>query len=484
MLCAIEAWASCVVCAPDDVDVHTLCACLLGVFVCSLRFRSPTDLFTLSDLHPQMTVSELKVLIESKIGIPTSLQRLYYSSPRRELFGRDNESVMSVLEVQSGEAPMTITVEIRKEATPSGASATSASAGGKAGVVAETDFPDEIGDSEDQFIAWLEPPAHGSIAQPHSAPAPAHSPPSTTAAMSTRTADDDDDGWGEDGGEEGGEGMEDGDGWDDDGGEDAFMDEEDETEKLEVVKKKQARENASAGKGNLMQSSKDNKKMGVYSILSLSDVMVLMKQQLSELQMINCSMSEAVILMRSYRWKKARLFEEYLGSEEEVQVKCGLTRMKHRADGHTPGAPSTASSSLGDCPLCGDEMTAVNSLDLGCTLEGSHRFCNGCWTNWCTAEMDKGPQALRTTCCSFKCGEIIPDDTMLSLLDLKKRRLFSRWSIRNFVDSVPSLKWCVNSRCNKVLQYSDGGARDVECECGVRFCFSLLRAGKPFPLPV
>ena len=42
----------------------------------------------------------------------------------------------------------------------------------------------------------------------------------------------------------------------------------------------------------------------------------------------------------------------------------------------------------------------------------------------------------------------------------------------HYVDTVPSLRWCASAHCSRVVRYSGGGARDVECECGTRFCFA------------
>ena len=142
-----------------------------------------------------------------------------------------------------------------------------------------------------------------------------------------------------------------------------------------------------------------------------------------------------------FRWNKDRLFEAYLADPAGVQQKCGLSRM-HRGitaagkssstAASSAGAPAVAATAvLGECALCGDEMTARSSLDLGCAPNGEHRFCLSCWRSWATAEMDKGPQAIFTRCCGYKCNEILPDDLFLSLLDTKKQRLLSRWFIRS-----------------------------------------------------
>ena len=105
--------------------------------------------------------------------------------------------------------------------------------------------------------------------------------------------------------------------------------------------------------------------------------------------------------------------DAYLADSAAVQDKCGLSRM-HRS---SSSAAASSSQSFGECSLCDEPMTGANSLDLGC----SHRFCNGCWENWLVAALDKGPQALTTSCPGFKCREVIGDDTFLVRSSLQLR---------------------------------------------------------------
>ncbi len=129
------------------------------------------------------------------------------------------------------------------------------------------------------------------------------------------------------------------------------------------------------------------------------------------------------------------------------------------------------SADLGECPLCDDSMNADTSIDLGC----GHRFCKACFSSWLVAALDKGPQALTTCCPGYKCTEVVPDDLFLDLLpEPKQKRLLSRWSLGHYVQAQPTLAWCVNPRCSHVVQYTAGGARDVQCDCGARFCFRCL----------
>ena len=469
----------------------------------SLRFRCPAELFSL-DLQPTTTVGLLKILIESRSGILMSEARLYYGNPRRELFGRDDDLVYSVLSIEPDQPPQTLTIELKPSSSAKSAVTPmklhqDLSSSSSADFDVSSDFAvwsmkhqlddsDEpgAGDDLDNFVAWLEhDPSMGpnvftvnTPVQPLSSPTAVDSEIDGDEGFGTleeddpfaNGGDDDDGGWGDDG--------------------DEFIDE---NEADDMTAKEPTPKQASVATSALMQSSAECEKLGTYEILSLPTLLSIQKRTLSELdELIGCSMNESIILMRHYRWNKDRLFQAWLKDPTGVQAGCGLVRMQHRqakkaeesikaSPCHASSSSSSSSVSFGDCPLCGDQMQTNNSFDLGCSLDGSHRFCLSCWQQWATAEMDKGPQALRTSCCAFKCKEIIPDDIILSLLDTKKRKLYSKWSLRNYVDSSPTLSWCVNSRCSKVVRFNSGGARDVECECGARFCFACKYAESHSP---
>lgn len=142
-----------------------------------------------------------------------------------------------------------------------------------------------------------------------------------------------------------------------------------------------------------------------------------------------------------------------------------------------------------NCSFCliGESMNSSNSFELGCSPDGdgSHRFCLLCWQNWCNAEADKGPSSLSICCAGFKCNEKIPSDTMLRLLDPKKRNLFSHYILMNFVQCKSELQLCVNSRCDKVVRYEHhhGIANGVKCSCQQQFCFQCALPEIHSPAP-
>jgi len=415
-----------------------------------IRFRAPNALFTL-EFPASCTVGELKLRVESKLGLPMDQQRLYYvpqaGQARRELFGKEAELVCQVLSIKDDE-PFAMTVEQRQPGA--------AGDGGMDGADAATDAS-MGGDDGQVFLAYLcRDSASAAAASSAAGAAPAASSSgggvsalaaSTDGEGEDEFADDDMGDWGDDGGAD----------------DDAFFGSE-EQEELVLKAKQQSEQREAAAERKQLQSGSQNKRLGEYSILSLPTLLTRMKAVLAETtDTLGCGMEEAAVLQRHFRWNNERLMEAYLADAAKVQQQCGLGRM-------VAAAKAGSSQSFGDCPLCGEAMSSdADSLDLGC----GHRFCKECWSSWLVAALDKGPQALTTCCPSYKCNEVIGDDHFLDLLPTNKQKtLVSRWSINDYVSKVPTLKWCVNPRCARVIQFTHGGARDIECECGTRFCFA------------
>lgn len=271
------------------------------LFVGSLRFRTPKEIFSL-ELQAATTVEVLKVLLESRIGLAAQQQRLFYGTPRREIVGRDREAVFKVIDVQRDDVQC-VTVEARGPPSASASAATRANNESWGGVEFGNGDDTEMqsaqsvtsgaDEAEDNFIAWLEPQGAATAASGAAATA------SATAAAASSSAIDEGDDWGEEGG-----GADGGD-WGDADGEDGFFDEEDQEEL--VLKARQTQELQTAARGALLQSDSKNSRLGEYSVLSLSTLFDEQRKLLSELRdELGCGIAEAAIMMRHFRSEHER----------------------------------------------------------------------------------------------------------------------------------------------------------------------------------
>jgi hypothetical protein len=271
--------------------------------LCSVRFRAPNSLFTL-DLPGSCTVAEMKILIESKIGLTMNAQRLYFGQPKREIFGRDNEPVSQVLDIKEGEEMPSVTIEQR------GKGEGESEAGGS-GEMSLGD--EEISHGQAVFLAYMgrgsaavAPASVAAAAAPTAAAASSSNADPRASVAASTDGDEEDEFFGDDDG--GGAGD-----WGDDGGDggdadEFFGDDQDEV----ILKAKQlAEEKNEAESKKHLQSSAKNTVLGAYDILSLPTLLDMMKHTLSETcDTLGCEMQEAAILMRHYKWSASKHVKE------------------------------------------------------------------------------------------------------------------------------------------------------------------------------
>ena len=124
------------------------------------------------------------------------------------------------------------------------------------------------------------------------------------------------------------------------------------------------------------------------------------------------------------------------------------------------------------CNICSEEIIFTYTYAMVC----NHRFCFDCWTNWVSAEMEKGPTAILSVCPEYSCGEVLSDEVFNKFLPYNKYEKYVRYNIMSFVQVSSSLKFCPGDSCDLAVQYhTNGVARDVECLCGSKFCFGCTK---------
>eukprot|EP00474_Spongospora_subterranea_P009178 CRZ09636.1 hypothetical protein [Spongospora subterranea] len=181
------------------------------------------------------------------------------------------------------------------------------------------------------------------------------------------------------------------------------------------------------------------------------------------------SEAEATTLLRHYRWNIQKLINDWLDDSEKVHKACGLADV-------APGLQSakTRRNSSFYCELCDENVLPNETIGLTC----GHRYCSSCWGKWLFAEFDKGPQAVFTTCPSFKCPAVVPDGLQLRLLPSSKRPQFKQWLLDGFVQGNRNrMKWCPNPDCDKIIENKASADKEIECRCGYVFCFKCELEG-------
>lgn len=188
---------------------------------------------------------------------------------------------------------------------------------------------------------------------------------------------------------------------------------------------------------------------------------------------LGVSAGDAAILLRAYRWKKSRLIDEWVSDSEKVRSKWGLKR-----DPTVIPTPTASPSAPFFCFICTESVSFQQTHAMDC----GHRFCDDCWAHWLKAEMEKGPTVIFTVCPQHKCGDIVPDALFQKYLSQPDFDKYMQYVTSSFVQGSSSIKWCPAPSCGRAAEYPPGGAYDITCSCGNRFCFGCDRsAHRPVP---
>jgi len=182
----------------------------------------------------------------------------------------------------------------------------------------------------------------------------------------------------------------------------------------------------------------------------------------------------ASILLRRYKWDTERLNESYFDAPQRVLEQAGVSSVKRQRSGGSDAEPS---ATVGACAVCMEDMTRDESTAFSC----GHRFCNDCWTgHMCVQINDGNAQAIR--CMAEGCTVLAEPALVQALVDATTFSKFARFAQKQFVDDNPYLRWCPGAGCSNAVKVTElGGAHEVECTCGMVFCFKCSRETH-FPL--
>eukprot|EP00455_Lapot_gusevi_P033531 TRINITY_DN3667_c0_g1_i1.p1 TRINITY_DN3667_c0_g1~~TRINITY_DN3667_c0_g1_i1.p1 ORF type:complete len:508 (+),score=78.56 TRINITY_DN3667_c0_g1_i1:116-1639(+) len=254
---------------------------------------------------------------------------------------------------------------------------------------------------------------------------------------------------------------EDYDGW---GGDDAWEDEEDSSERRP--------------RGSMSEALPDSlalERKYSFQVLEPESIKRRQTEVTEEVkELLGVSHADAGVLLRAYRWKKSKLVDDWLQDPDKVRRKNGVKR------GLLSQEVQISESETGtfDCPVCTNAVQFADTYIMECR----HRFCRQCWANWLRAEMEKGPTAIFSLCPAFKCGDVVPETVFSEFLTPAEFERYNQYALSSFVQGSANIKWCPGPNCGRAVEYPTGGANDVTCVCGYRFCFACERvAHRPVP---
>uniref|UniRef100_A0A1J3CD46 RBR-type E3 ubiquitin transferase n=1 Tax=Noccaea caerulescens TaxID=107243 RepID=A0A1J3CD46_NOCCA len=187
-------------------------------------------------------------------------------------------------------------------------------------------------------------------------------------------------------------------------------------------------------------------------------------------ELLSVKEHHARTLLIHYQWDVEKLFAVFVEKgKESLFSAAGVTVYDYRQFGNS----SSSHSSNLTCDVCiedvpGDQMTR---MDCG------HCFCNSCWAEHFAVQINEG-QSKRIRCMAHKCNAICDEDVVRNLVsksrpDLAKK--FDRFLVESYIEDNKMVKWCPSTpHCGNAIRAEDDKLCEVECSCGLQFCFSCL----------
>ncbi|XP_077233211.1 putative E3 ubiquitin-protein ligase ARI2 isoform X2 [Tasmannia lanceolata] len=192
------------------------------------------------------------------------------------------------------------------------------------------------------------------------------------------------------------------------------------------------------------------------------------------MDLLTLNEQHARTLLIHHRWDVERVLSVLVEKGKDwLFAQAGVTIVGHK------NIDSSGSLSLVTCNICIEDVpiSAVTTMDCG------HCFCNACWTEHFVVKINDG-QSRRIRCMAHKCNAICDEAVIRNLVSLKHPDLaerFDRYLLESYIEDNNKVKWCPSvPHCGNAIRVEGEPYCEVECTCGLQFCFSCsLEAHSP-----
>ncbi|XP_010447094.1 PREDICTED: probable E3 ubiquitin-protein ligase ARI1 isoform X2 [Camelina sativa] len=171
-------------------------------------------------------------------------------------------------------------------------------------------------------------------------------------------------------------------------------------------------------------------------------------------------------LLIHYQWDVEKLFAVFVEKgKDSLFSAAGVTLFDSQFD--------NSSFPLLSCDVCIEDLPRDQMTRMDC----GHCYCNSCWTEHFTVQINEG-QSKRIRCMAHQCNAICDEDIVRNLVSKRRPDLakkFDRFLLESYIEDNKMVKWCPSTpHCGNAIRAEDDKLCEVECSCGLQFCFSCL----------
>ncbi|XWS55265.1 hypothetical protein CRYUN_Cryun10bG0160400 [Craigia yunnanensis] len=187
------------------------------------------------------------------------------------------------------------------------------------------------------------------------------------------------------------------------------------------------------------------------------------------MDMLSLREHHARTLLIHYRWDVEKLLAVLVEKgKADLFASAGVSVVESEDTG-----TSVSSSSTSMCDICIEELPGDKMTKMGC----GHAFCNDCWTEHFVVKINEG-QSRRIRCMAHKCNAICDEAVVRNLVGKRHPDLvekFDRFLLESYIEDNRMVKWCPSTpHCGNAIRVEDDEFCEVECSCGLQFCFSCI----------
>ncbi|KAL2328924.1 hypothetical protein Fmac_022351 [Flemingia macrophylla] len=184
------------------------------------------------------------------------------------------------------------------------------------------------------------------------------------------------------------------------------------------------------------------------------------------MDMLSVKEQHARTLLIFHRWDVEKLFAVYVDKGISfLFAEAGVSVDEHRE------SDSVASAVM--CLICMEDVPSNELTRMDC----GHGFCNSCWIEHFIVKINEG-QSKRIRCMAHKCNSICDEAVVRTLLSRQHPDMaekYERFLLESYIEDNKRVKWCPSTpHCGNAIRVDEDELCEVECSCGVQFCFKCL----------
>ncbi|EAN84316.1 putative E3 ubiquitin-protein ligase [Trypanosoma cruzi] len=215
----------------------------------------------------------------------------------------------------------------------------------------------------------------------------------------------------------------------------------------------------------------------LFTTLSISEVLGDLQRDVEKVnEILGLTPEAALLVLRHYGWKmNDATLEKYFNDMDKVNSELRITEAAFHGGG--AGAELIRGEQPIECPICGDDVSAEESVALG---NCRHFLCVNCLRTNLLCAVKHGHDLLDKRCPIRGCHSLVGLNLFKELLPARdygqvQRRFLNDYFISNrHMCCCPNEATCEGVICVKAIRES---GLEVQCHvCKLKFCFNCLRA--------